>query len=174
MGTCSSGSRAESGASGGGLTEDGIAVSLQAHFDREDQRITDFMNSKTQETITMDNGQILEKYTIKEIKDIIRDTVNYSDGIVDNDDQFAILYNDGSVKIFGGGDDITKYKKTGIKGIIYENGSTSGYAGKGIKIENLNETEAYEKLKRQGRDLKYAYKNYGTDKVYDDWRIDFE
>ena len=171
MGTCASSSKS---ASGGGLTKDGIPVSLQAHFDREDQRITDFMNSKTQESITMDNGKILEKYKIKELKDIMDEVVRFNDGIVDNDDQFAILYNDGSVKIFGGGDDITKYKKTGIKGMIYENGSTTGYAGKGVKIENLNETEAYEKLKRQGADLKYAYKRYGTGKEFDDWRIDFE
>lgn len=156
-----------------GGASSGISRSLQAHFDKENARVAELM-AKPEGSITMDNGQILEKYKIKELKDIIKDTIDYNDGVIFEDDQIAILYNDGKVKVYGSGDDISRYKKTGIKGIIYENGSTSGYAGKGVKIENLNETEAYEMLKRQGKDLKYAYKNYGTDKAYDDWRIDFE
>ena len=34
-------------------------------------------------------------------------------------------------------------KLTGIQAVIEDNGSTLMYAGKGVKIENLNQTEAF-------------------------------
>lgn len=109
----------------------------------------------------MDNGQILERYTMKEMLDVLKETKD--NGNVWNDDSFAILYKDGNMSFYSGGDDISKAKTTGIQGIIYENGSTIAYSGTGVKIENLNQTEAGAKLTR-----------YGTSKQEDDWRMDFE
>ena len=53
----------------------------------------------------MDNGQILEKYKKKDLIDIIKDMIDYNNGEVFQDDQIAILYNDGKVKVYGAGDD---------------------------------------------------------------------
>jgi hypothetical protein len=118
-------------------------------------------NSKSGGSLEMDNGQILERYTMKEMLDVLKETKD--NGNVWNDDSFAILYKDGNMSFYSGGDDISKAKTTGIQGIIYENGSTIAYSGTGVKIENLNQTEAGAKLTR-----------YGTSKQEDDWRMDFE
>lgn len=141
-----------------------ISPALQKHFDKENARVEEFMAGRVDSrgaSITMDNGQILERYSLKEMTDILKE--QKGNGSVFEDDAFAILYKDGSVKAYVGGDDLSKVKTTGIQGIIYENSSTSGYAGTGVKIENLNETEAFAKLTR-----------YGTSKLEDDWRLEFE
>lgn len=138
--------------------------SLEKHFERENARVEEFMsgraNSKSNGSLEMDNGQILERYTMKEMLGILKETKD--NGTVFEDDGFSILYSDGDMKFYSPGDDISKVKTSGIQGIIYENGSTTAYAGSGVKIENLNETEAGAKLTR-----------YGTSKYEDDWRMDF-
>lgn len=140
------------------------AANLEKHFERENARVEEFMSgkasSKSGGSIEMDNGQILERYTNKEMLDILKESKE--NGTLFEDDSFAILYNDGNMKFYTGGDDISKVKTTGIQGVIYENGSTTAYSGKGVKIENLNQTEAGAKLTR-----------YGTSKYEDDWRMDF-
>ena len=152
------------GRAGSKSTTRAISPFLQRHFDKENARVDAFMSGRVDSrgaSITMDNGQILERYSLREMTDILKEQKD--NGSVFEDDAFAILYRDGDVKAYVGGDDLSKAKTTGIKGIIYENGSTTGYAGTGVKIENLNETEAFAKLTR-----------YGTSKTEDDWRMDFE
>lgn len=151
---------------GGGSSGDGtISPALQKHFNKENTRVEEFMSgrasSKSGGSITMDNGQILERYTMKEMLDILKETKD--NGTVWADDGFSILYSNGDMKFYSSGDDIRKVKTSGIQGIIYENGSTTAYSGTGVKIENLNQTEAGAKLTR-----------YGTNKYEDDWRMDFE
>ena len=146
-------------------TTGGISPELQRHFDSENARVEEFMSgkasSKSGGSLEMDNGQILERYTLKEMVDILKETKD--NGTVWKDDGFSILYNNGDMKFYAPGDDISKVKTTGIEGVIYENGSTTAYAGKGVKIENLNQTEAGAKHTR-----------YGTSKYEDDWRMDFD
>lgn len=156
MGTCSY--------SGGANGEKRISPALQRHFDKENAKVEAFMSGRVDSrgsSITMDNGQILERYPQKEMLDILKEQKD--NGSVFEDDSFAILYRDGTVKAYVGGDDLSKVKTSGIQGIIYENSSTTGYSGTGVTIENLNQTEAFAKLTR-----------YGTSKAEDDWRMDFE
>lgn len=150
---------------GEATSANGISPSLQKHFDKENARVEKFMSGKASDkaggSITMNNGQILERYTMKSMLDVLKETKD--NGNVWEDDSFAILYKNGDIKAYVGGDDISKAKTSNIQGIIYENGSTTAYAGTGVKIENLNQTEAGAKLTR-----------YGTSKYEDDWRMDFE
>ena len=143
---------------GGG--EPRISASLQRHFDKENARVADLMK-KREGSIIMDNGQILEKGTLKEFQSSLREAK--ANGELWSDYAYDILYNDGTQAHYTGGDDISKVKLTGIQAVIEDNGSTLAYAGKGVKIENLNQTEAFAKMTR-----------YGTGKHEDDWRMDFE
>lgn len=117
--------------------------------------------SKRHGSITMDNGQILEKDTLKGMMMNLRDVKAH--GTLYEDFAYDILYADGKQAHYVGGDDTSKMKLTGIQAVIEDNGSTLVYAGKGVKIENLNQTEAFAKMTR-----------YGTSKYEDDWRMDFE
>lgn len=164
MGTCQGSKTSETG-TGNIKTAQRISPGLQRHFDIENAKVEKFMSgqasSKSGGSLTMDNGQILERYTLKEMQGILKETKD--NGYVWSDDGFSILYNDGSMSFYAPGDDISKVRTSGIKGVIYENGSTTAYAGSGVKIENLNQTEAFAKHTR-----------YGSSKYEDDWRMDFE
>lgn len=138
-----------------------ISASLQRHFDRENVRVADLMKKRSG-SITMDNGQILEKYTMDEMmRYTVRDIKD--NGTAWDDFSVSILYKDGSQAHYSGGEDTSKLRLSGIQAVIEDNGSTLAYAGKGVKIMNLNETEAFAKMTR-----------YGTSKYEDDWRMDFE
>ena len=146
---------------GGGISAPNKAnneeAKLKAHFESENKRVEEFME-KQSGSIEMENGQILEKYTMKEMKNmVLKDAKDAGDNYEDN--FIAIQYTDGTIKTYGGGDDTSKMKLTNINGVIWDNANTSAYAGKGIKIENYKE--------------KYP-KDYPHSKGYeDDWRIDF-
>ncbi|MBR5677082.1 MAG: hypothetical protein IKX20_02980 [Paludibacteraceae bacterium] len=133
---------------------------LQAHFDKENARVEEFLNGRGADDITMDNGQIIERYTMKDMKNLIlKEAKNNPDQTLTDDDAIVIQYTDGTIAYYGGGDDTSKMKLTNINGVIYENANTSAYAGKGVKIEN------YKQL--------YP-KDYPDSKGYeDDWRLDF-
>lgn len=146
------GGRGASSASGNSM------VALQKHFDKENTRVEKLMSLKSG-SIEMENGQILEKYTMREMKtDVLKEAKDNQ--YMWADDSIAIRYTDGSISVYGEGDDTSKMKLTNIEGVIYENASTTAYAGKGIKIEN------YKQL--------YP-KDYPDEKGYeDDWRMDFK
>ena len=133
---------------------------LQRHFNKENARVADLMASRGG-SLTMDNGQILEKYSLKEMQSSLREAKQ--NGELWSDYAYDILYKDGTQAHYTGGDDMSKVKLTGIQAVIEDNGSTLAYAGKGVTIENLNQTEAFARLTR-----------YGTSKYEDDWRMDFE
>ena len=141
-----------------------VSDELQRHFDKENKRVADFMKKKvgTGQSIEMDNGQILEHYSMDEMKKWVLQE-SKDNGVVFADTQIAILYKNGDIAVYGEGDDTSKMRLSNIKGVIYENESTSAYAGTGIVIENYNETCAGDKGTR-----------YGSDEEEDDWRIDFE
>ena len=127
---------------------------------KENARVADFMK-KREGSLEMDNGQILEKYTLKDLKSYLKEAKG--NGEMWADTSFSVLYTDGTQAFYGEFEDTSKIKLTGIKAIITDNGSTTGYAGTGVKIFNMNETEAFAKMTR-----------YGTSKYEDDWRMDFE
>lgn len=140
----------------------GISRDLQKHFDKENARVEQFMSgrAKPHSSIEMENGQILERYTTKQLIDYLKDAKN--SGGLSADEQYAVLYSNGEIKVYNSEDDISKIKLSGIRGIINENESTSAYAGTGVKIENYNQIYVGEKWTR-----------YGTNKDEDDWRMDF-
>ena len=141
----------------------GISRDLQKHFDKENARVEQFMSgrAKSYSSIEMENGQIIERYPMPQMVDLMKEVK--ANGTVWEDDQIAILYSNGKVAIYGEGDDVSKMKMSGIRGVIYENSATNAYAGTGVKIENYNQIYAGEKWTR-----------YGTNKDEDDWRMDFE
>ena len=134
---------------------------LQAHFDKENARVEEFLNGRGSGEITMDNGQIIERYTMSDMKNLIlKEAKNNPDQTLTDDDAIEIQYTDGTTAYYAGGDDTSKMKLTNINGVIFENANTSAYAGRGVKIEN------YKQL--------YP-KDYPDSKGYeDDWRLDFE
>ena len=141
---------------GRGSSAGGGAKTLQKHFESENKRIKEFMTKPLPPngtSIEMENGQIIERYTMKEMKHLILEEYK-SYGDMPDDDAIAILYNDGKIAVYTGGDDTSKMKLSNIRGVIYENEMTSAYAGKGVKIENYYE----------------LYDNWSDD----DWRLDFE
>ena len=141
-----------------------ISPKLKKHFESENKKVSDMMKGKvgTGKSVEMANGQILERYAMDEMKNMILQEAK-DNGEMWSDSSVAILYRNGDVKVYSEGDDTSKMKTSNIKGVIFDNGSTSAYAGTGVKIENYNETLAGEKGTR-----------YGTDEDEDDWRIDFE
>lgn len=151
------------GSSSGKAGSGGISRDLQKHFDKENARIEQFMSgrAKSFSSIEMENGQILERYPMSQMVDLMKEVK--ANGTVWEDDQIAILYSNGEVAIYGEGDDVSKMKMSGIRGVIYENSATSAYAGTGVKIENYNQIYAGKKWTR-----------YGTSEDEDDWRMDFE
>ena len=90
-------------------------------------------------TITDDNCKIIiEKYTLKEIIDLIMDNyINNKDYLVEEQYVF-IEYKDGSSYIlYGDGEEIGKFKKTGIAKVIEDNGWT--YSIYGFEPKTLDE-----------------------------------
>lgn len=130
---------------------------LQAHFDKENAKVDEFMNSRKSGSITMDNGQILEKYTMDEMKLVIKEAKDARE--MWQDDAIAIRYNNGDIASYVEGDDTSNIKLTGISGVIYNNSNTTAYSGKGVEIVNYKELYP---------------KDYPDSKGYDDdWRMDF-
>ena len=146
MGACNSGGK------GTLSSADREAIKLKRHFEKENARIEEFLQGRA-DYITMDNGQVIERYTQKEMLSLLRDFKD--NGVMFDDDAVDIMYKDGTYKGYRGGDDTSKMKLSNIDTIIYANGSTDGFSGKNIKIENYRE----------------IYDNWGED---DDWRLDFE
>ena len=157
------GARSAGGAGGTGAgAGNSEEMDLQKHFDSENARVEEFMKQPLKNgyaSIEMENGNILEHYSMQYMKDMILKEVK-DNGYGIDDEMVSILYKDGTVKIYSGGDDTSKMKLSNIEGVIYDNASTSAYAGKGIKI--FNQKELYPDA-------------YPHSKGYDDdWRIDFE
>lgn len=125
---------------------------VQQHFEKENARVEEFLNGRAG-SITMDNGQIIERYSQKEMLSILREFKD--NGVMYDDDSIDIMYKDGTYVGYRGGDDTSKMKLSNIETVIYGNGSTDGFSGKNIKIENYRE----------------KYDDWGDD---DDWRLDFE
>lgn len=124
---------------------------LQQHFEKENARVEEFLQGKAG-SITMENGEIIERYTQKEMVSILKDFKD--NGVMWEDDSIDIMYKDGTYKGYRGGDDTSKMKLSNIDTVIYTNDNTQGFSGKNIKIENYRE----------------IYDNWGDD---DDWRLDF-
>lgn len=144
MGACNSG--------GKGTTNSLVREQnkLKQHFEKENARIEEFLQGKAG-SITMDNGDIIERYTQKEMVSYLKDFKE--NGSMWEDDAVDIMYKDGTYKGYRGGDDTSKMKLSNIDTIIYGNGSTVAFSGKNVKIENYRE----------------KYENWGDD----DWRVDF-
>lgn len=144
MGSCNSGGK-------------GISSSVsreekkkQLHFEKENARVEEFLHGRAG-SITMKNGDIIERYSQKEMVSILREFKD--NGFMHEDDAVDIMYKDGTYKGYRGGDDTSKMKLSNIDTIIYTNDNTQGFSGKNIKIENY-----YEK-----------YDGWHED----DWRLDF-
>lgn len=124
---------------------------LQQHFAKENARVEEFLQSRAG-SITMGNGQIIERYTQKELISVLREFKD--NGYMWEDDAVDIMYKDGTYVGYRGGDDTSKMKLSNIETIIYTNDNTQGFSGKNIKIENYRE----------------KYNEWGYE---DDWRLDF-
>lgn len=124
---------------------------LSQHYASENQKINNFLNKKSSGSIEMENGQIIEHYSIKDMKAVVNEFK--ANGVMPEDNQVAIRYNDGTVKVYGEGDDLSDLDLRNVSGIIWGNENTNAYAGKGIKAQNYGEIN--------GGD-------WG-----DDWRLDF-
>ena len=134
---------------------------LKAHFEKENARIKDFMsgNVKSAKQITMENGQVLERNTMKDMIEWVKGFKDYDDAMP-SDNQVSIFYNDGTIKSWIDGDNLKDMKLKDIQAIIWDNESMQSYAGKGVKIVNFKELYP---------------KDYPDAKGYeDDWRIDFD
>ena len=140
------GGRGASSSLGGG------SYKLQKHFEKENARIEEFLQGRAS-SITMDNGQIIERYTQKEMVSYLRDFKD--NGVMWDDDAIDIMYKDGTYAGYRGGDDTSKMKLSNIDTVIYDNGSTVAFSGKNIKVDNYRE----------------KISNWGDE---DDWRLDFE
>ena len=129
----------------------------KAHLDEENKRVAELMKKRSG-GITMKNGQILEKYTLSDMKSgVLKDAKDVGELYEDN--YIAILYTDGTVEAYAEHDDTSKMKLTNIRGAIWDNGSTIGYAGNGVDIVNYREKYAEDYKKRKDND--------------DDWRMEF-
>lgn len=129
-----------------------------SHFQKENEKVQNLLSKKGQGSVQMGNGQILEKYTVDDMKENwLREFKQ--NGFLPDDNSVAILYRDGTVKVYGGGDDLSNMSLRHVLGVIWDNESTTAVAGKGIKIVNYKELYP---------------KDYPDEKGYeDDWRADF-
>lgn len=106
----------------------------------EQAQIDAFMQTKGDYNSLEVNGSIFEKLSYKELRKWMKDIFfAYEDGTVDNDDQWAFEYNDGTVAIYGGGDAVEGARKTGIKNAIYSNANTTAFYGPDIEIYDFDE-----------------------------------
>lgn len=139
---------------------DALNNPLKAHFAKENKKVEDFMSGQVRriKSITMENGQMLERYSMKDMLFTAKDFKDNDE--MPSDNQISIYYNDGTIKSWIEGDDLKDMKLRDIYGIIWDNESTQAYAGNGIKIENYKELYP---------------KDYPDDRGYeDDWRINFD
>ncbi len=130
---------------------------LDEHFAEENKRVAALMKKRSG-SVEMKNGQILEKYTMDEMKrDILKDAKEAK--VLYDDNFIAIQYTDGRVAIYSERDDTSKMQLSNIYGVIWDNGNTEAYAGHGVEIVNYRERYRDE----------YIKKGYE-----DDWRLEFE
>ena len=91
-------------------------------------------------TITTDDNYqlIIEKYTLKEIINLIMDNYINNKNYLDEAQYVSIKYKDDSSYIlYGDGEEIGKFKKTGIAKVIEDNGCT--YSVYGFEPKTLDE-----------------------------------
>lgn len=127
----------------------------EAHFASENSRVEDMMQSRGFATVTMENGQILEHYTVDQLWDIFKESKSI--GEIPQDDSWVLHYSDGHYETYHEGDGFGRGDalRRGLVGIGWNNASTLGIAGRGFQFVNYRE--------------RYGEKwSYGED----DWRID--
>ena len=136
----------------------GKAVSLAEHFAKENARMEKFLEGRGDGSIEMDSGQIIERYTMEYMKNSVLKEFKENE-FMPADNGVSIRYKNGNIEAYTEGDDTSKMKLSNIDGVIFENDSTTAYAGRGIKAMNYKELYP---------------KEYPDEKGYeDDWRLDF-
>lgn len=91
-------------------------------------------------TITTKNNceLIIEKYTLKEIINLIIDNYINNKEYLNEEQYVSIEYKDGSsYTLYGNGEEIGKFKKNGISKVIEDNGNT--YSVYGFEPKTLDE-----------------------------------
>lgn len=90
-------------------------------------------------TITDDNCKIIiEKYILKEVINLIMDNYINNKDYLDEEQYVSIEYKDGSsYTLYGNGEEIGKFKKSGIVKVIEDNGNT--YSVYGFEPKTLDE-----------------------------------
>ena len=139
---------------------------------RDQAEIDAFMAKKGDYNSLEINDQIFEKLSQKEFKKWMKDILfQYPGNFVPDDEQWAIEYNDGSVLVLGGGDDVAGVKLTGIKNALYSNEETTAFYGKDIKFEDYSVglREWQRKTYPRGIAAGRVKLNYDID-----WRVDWQ
>ena len=143
---------------------------LSAHFQEVDKKIELFMKAKGyaySEDYGLPNAY-LEKDTIQNMKSLLK-SFNNGDNEVADDDAIYILYKGGSIVY---GNDVLwdgkKIKLTNIDSVIYDNGSTTMFAGNHIEAYNLRERLPY--ISKGYNGYKSVADRYNDE---DDIRVDF-
>ena len=97
----------------------------------DQDKLNNLINSKKEGSVELDNGQIIEKYSMKYMKDnILKDYKNQ--GYMPDDDYIYIKYKDGTDARYGAGDDTSNMKLTNIESVFYYNEATDAFAGDNI------------------------------------------
>lgn len=99
----------------------------------DQDKLNNLIKSNKEGSVELDNGQVIEKYSMKYMKNMI--LKEYKDnGFMPDDDAVYIRYKDGTEAVYGGGDDTSNMKLTNIDHVIYANENTDAFAGNNVSI----------------------------------------
>lgn len=179
------------GSGTGGVGGTGVAPDLQAVWDKEEQQLNDLLK-KQQGSVDIEGAQY-EKYTMKEMKDLLFGNF-WDEWGVPSDNQIDILYKDGKTDSFGEGETFKPTQgKSQIDSVILSADYGYSVAGKNIKWENYQEGNIASDLARANKEIKLhnnrvekgyekggkkklkkqmSLKDYGD--LHSDWRPDFK
>lgn len=103
------------------------AASAMTDVETDQQRLNDLIASKRTGNIETSNGQIFEKYTLKDMRNVLNE-IKENGGLADGE-HFDILYKDGTELRLGSEDDLSNVKLNNVEAIVWSNVNTDAVYG---------------------------------------------
>lgn len=97
----------------------------------DQESLNKLITSKKTGSIETDNGQVIEKYSMKDMRENVK---NIKQNGLEDGEQLYIRYKDGTEVAYSSGDDTSGIKLTNIDSVVWNNANTDAFAGSNITI----------------------------------------
>ena len=103
-----------------------------SQMDAADRESVADLEAKGVGHVDLQNGQILEMYSMKDARQLLKDMKDY--GVVPESETLTLHYSDGHYEVFGEGDEFPAgwALQRGLDGVAWENGWVVSHSGKGF------------------------------------------